>query len=381
MTATAGNTQASVSWTAPASNGGSAITGYTVTASPGGATASTTGATTATVTGLTNGTAYTFTVKATNTVGTSPASAPSTAATPTAGGGTTLTDHFDGSSDSPAWTATSDGSWTRNVIGLDGNNDASVAYTAAGGTTATSLQLMDLHGNVAATANPAGTGLSATYTYDEFGNPTTTNALRYSWLGGKDRAQTGIGNLTLMGQRLYDPATGRFLQTDPIPGGSANAYDYAGQDPINRYDLNGQCWQMWKKKCHKFIGKSVHFVAEHKKGILAGVGVAAGVISLASGLGELAGAGFLAADLLDTLGTVSTVAAAVGSAADAPACFGGDARSCFGMAANGVGFGAGALGSRLAEAAPLASGLLKAKAISVGAGALAWDGVSGLPWQ
>jgi hypothetical protein len=30
-----------------------------------------------------------------------------------------------------------------------------------------------------------------------------------------------------------------FLQTDPIPGGSANAYDYANQDPINNYDLGG----------------------------------------------------------------------------------------------------------------------------------------------
>lgn len=43
-----------------------------------------------------------------------------------------------------------------------------------------------------------------------------------------------------MGVRLYDPTTGRFLQTDPIPGGSANAYDYAGQDPINQFDLDGR---------------------------------------------------------------------------------------------------------------------------------------------
>jgi len=62
-----------VSWTAP-SNGGAAITKYTVTASPGGRTATTTGATKATVTGLTNGTAYTFTVSATNVAGTSAAS-------------------------------------------------------------------------------------------------------------------------------------------------------------------------------------------------------------------------------------------------------------------------------------------------------------------
>ena len=76
--------QSVVSWSVPATNGGSAITRYTVTSS-GGQTCSTTGATNCTVTGLTNGTAYTFTVTATNALGTGVASAPSAAATPASG--------------------------------------------------------------------------------------------------------------------------------------------------------------------------------------------------------------------------------------------------------------------------------------------------------
>ena len=78
-----GDTTATVSWTAPASDGGSPITGYTVTSSPGGIT-TTTGATAdeVTVPGLTNGTAYTFTVTATNDVGAGPASSASVAVTP-----------------------------------------------------------------------------------------------------------------------------------------------------------------------------------------------------------------------------------------------------------------------------------------------------------
>jgi hypothetical protein len=83
VTATRGNTKATVSWTAPASNGGSALTGYTVTSSPGGITKTVAGNVTSTdVTGLTNGTAYTFTVVATNAQGDSAPSAASNSVTP-----------------------------------------------------------------------------------------------------------------------------------------------------------------------------------------------------------------------------------------------------------------------------------------------------------
>ena len=89
VVASAGNASASVSWTAPA-NGGSPITSYTVTPFVG-STAQTPvtvsgnpPATSVTVGGLTNGTAYTFTVTATNAIGAGPPSASSNAVTPSA---------------------------------------------------------------------------------------------------------------------------------------------------------------------------------------------------------------------------------------------------------------------------------------------------------
>jgi hypothetical protein len=83
-TVVAGNAQATVPFTAPSSDGGSAITSYTAISSPGGITGtiSQSGSGSITVTGLTNGTAYTFSVTATNAIGTSPASDASSSITP-----------------------------------------------------------------------------------------------------------------------------------------------------------------------------------------------------------------------------------------------------------------------------------------------------------
>lgn len=79
--ATGGNAQATITFNAPADNGGLTITSYTVTASPGGNTASGSSSP-ITITGLTNGTSYTFTVYATNAAGNGPTSSSSNSVTP-----------------------------------------------------------------------------------------------------------------------------------------------------------------------------------------------------------------------------------------------------------------------------------------------------------
>ena len=88
VSASAGQEQATVNWTAPASDGGSPITAYRVTPYIGttAQTAITVAApaTSKTITGLTGGTTYTFTVAAVNAIGTGPESAASNPVTPTA---------------------------------------------------------------------------------------------------------------------------------------------------------------------------------------------------------------------------------------------------------------------------------------------------------
>lgn len=80
VTATAGNRQASISWMPPTA-GADTVTGYTVTATPGGRSC-TTRDLTCTVAGLSNGIAYVFTVSATSSGGTSAESAASNPVTP-----------------------------------------------------------------------------------------------------------------------------------------------------------------------------------------------------------------------------------------------------------------------------------------------------------
>jgi RHS repeat-associated protein len=146
----------------------------------------------------------------------------------------TVVSHFAGAADRPAWTVDSHGNWTRYITGVGGLT----ATQTNGGTPV--LQLANLHGDVVATAalNESETKLLSTADTTEFGVPRTTPS-RYSWLGAAQRATELPNGIVSMGVRAYVPQLGRFEQKDPIQSGSANAYDYSGQDPVNNTDLGG----------------------------------------------------------------------------------------------------------------------------------------------
>ena len=176
---------ASVPFTAPVSNGGSPITSYTATSSPSGITGtlSQAGSGTITVSGLAANTAYTFTVTATNIIGTGPASAASNSVTtanvpgaPTIGtavqSGSVMSVPFtapvsDGGSVITLYTATSSpggitgtlsqaGSGTISVSGLSGGTSYTFTVTATNAIGTGSALRVDSQGISLLTLNVSG---------------------------------------------------------------------------------------------------------------------------------------------------------------------------------------------------------------------------------
>ncbi|WP_432831345.1 RHS repeat-associated core domain-containing protein [Dactylosporangium sp. CA-092794] len=193
-------------------------------------------------------------------------------------GTTTHVNHYaDGDQDMPAWTDEGGGVSTRPILGVGG---VTALATSAGGATDVVWQPQDLAGNLVISVVGTDVTPSLTSETTEYGatrNPTLIGTIRYAWQGGALRAADQPAGIVLMGVRLYNPTTGRFLSVDPVAGGSANAYDYCKGRPVGCSDVTGRAtgdcmsWKWFKiiwKPCGRVTNRRNHsiFIAEYPNG-------------------------------------------------------------------------------------------------------------------
>ena len=170
-----------------------------------------------------------------------------------------------GGTDSASATLDATNTVIERTIGLPGGT----LYTDRAGSAVWSYP--NIHGDITATADNTGTKQGPTITYDPYGQTTavpdnSTGNLDHAWLGQHQRPlEHEVGLATIeMGARQYLPTLGRFLETDPIEGGSCNDYDYVCSDPVNLLDLSGEkvgphqakhCILPWNaNKCRRATG-------------------------------------------------------------------------------------------------------------------------------
>ncbi|MDZ7734509.1 MAG: RHS repeat-associated core domain-containing protein [Acidimicrobiia bacterium] len=126
------------------------------------------------------------------------------------------------------------------IIGLPGGVTLT---TTSGGET---WSYPNLRGETTAVADDSGTKQGTTRNYSPYGRSLDTipdNAegnFDIGWTGQRfTEHEASLHTNIQMGARQYSPTLGRFLETDPVEGGSANDYEYCNGDPLNCSDYSG----------------------------------------------------------------------------------------------------------------------------------------------
>ncbi|MHB8858388.1 MAG: DUF6531 domain-containing protein [Thermoleophilia bacterium] len=152
--------------------------------------------------------------------------------------------HLNARSDLPDYWSDSSGSVTASLLrGADGL----ISFTLDPVTNPNlSYQLYSPHGDTTMIMDSSGNPFF-TARYDAFGDAISGAGLWYGYTGKYQRYSDSTTGTIEMGVREYDPSLGRFISQDPLKGTPTdpqqrNRYQYVGNDPLTRYDLDGRRW-------------------------------------------------------------------------------------------------------------------------------------------
>ncbi|MGX1773705.1 PA14 domain-containing protein [Nocardia brasiliensis] len=161
---------------------------------------------------------------------------------------------FASDSSGPDFILDGSGNLRQRVLKLPGGAVLTKDYTQ---NKSTNWSYPNIHGDILFTADGTAARTGAIQLYDPYGqniNPitgafgdisipaTAEGGMDFGWLGQHTVPIEHLASQQSleMGARTYLPILGRFLQVDPVAGGSANSYDYVNGDPINFLDLTGR---------------------------------------------------------------------------------------------------------------------------------------------
>jgi RHS repeat-associated protein len=159
---------------------------------------------------------------------------------------------FTGSGDTPDFQKDSNGTITQKYLGLPGGVTLTLKPQSTSAGTQT-YSLSSIHGDTLATVNADGlaTIVAPTGPFGERSSTNqaqtianTTDRTQWGYVGRFQKStETSFDALFIqMGARVYAPELGRFLQVDPVEGGTLNNYVYA-MDPVNDKDIDGRMAQ------------------------------------------------------------------------------------------------------------------------------------------